>query len=658
MRNNRQLRWLGGALAVLATVATSEASAQTGILPDNGIALERFAPAPMGDRLFGVPSPFVPGELTVHAGLIADYAHNPLVISLASTDEKLGAVVEHQLWLHANGTLALWNRVSLNVDVPVAVLQKGDDPSGADPAGQSYAFSSPSSAEFGDLRVGLRVRLLGEYFDPIQVAIGGYVWLPTGPTQSFVSDGTVRGLPEAQLGGLVAERMVWSLAVGPEIRPGQTFANVDQGTNMLWQGGLGVLLGEDRHWQLSAEATASTLLKGPQARNTNAEVLGGIKWRPIDDLEIGAAAGPGLSSGIGTPDVRAVLSIAYSPEQHPPVLDRDGDGILDAEDACPDEPGVASTDPTKNGCPVVLAPSDRDGDGILDKDDACPDARGVRSNDPAKNGCPLPEEVPDRDHDGIPDAQDACPDVPGPTNADPTKNGCPPPADRDGDGVPDAEDACPDEPGVRSADPRENGCPPDTDGDGIRDDKDACPTVKGLPNEDPSKNGCPRVQVGEKEVFILEQVQFDTAKYTIKPDSDSLLDEVAKVLKEHPELELLEVQGHTDNKGIAGANKVLSGQRAQAVQKALVKRGIAGKRLTAKGYGQDKPIDTNDTEAGRAKNRRVQFVILKKTPKAGEVLSPAPAPTPAPVPKPGPAPKPKPAPKPPAPSGPDSGFDL
>src|SRR5262249_43118281 len=115
--------------------------------------------------------------------------------------------------------------------------------------------------------------------------------------------------------------------------------------------------------------------------------------------------------------------------------------------------------------------------------------------------------------------------------------------------------------------------------------------------------------------LILEQVQFDTGKATIKKVSDPLLDEVAKVLKDHPELLKIEVQGHTDDRGLKAQNKILSQNRADAVMKALVKRGIAAGRLVAKGYGQAAPPDTNTTDAGRQKNRRVQFNIVEKQPK-------------------------------------------
>ena len=280
-------------------------------------------------------------------------------------------------------------------------------------------------------------------------------------------------------------------------------------------------------------------------------------------------------------------------------------------------------------------PSDRDGDAILDTVDACPDQAGLPSTDPTKNGCPPP---PDRDRDGVPDAADACPDVAGPPSDDPKKNGCP---DKDGDKIIDPLDACPDLPGVASEDPKENGCPPDTDGDGIRDDKDACPQEKGLPNEDPSKHGCPLVVVRESEIVITQQVQFDVDRSTIKKESNELLDGIAKVMNEHPELLKIEVQGHTDASGNKQRNKILSGSRAEAVKRALLKRKVSARRLLAKGYGQEKPIADNDTAEGKAKNRRVQFVIMEKKPK-DDAAAPAPKPEGKPKAKGGGKPKAKP----------------
>ncbi|HZP12586.1 MAG TPA: OmpA family protein [Nevskiaceae bacterium] len=110
-----------------------------------------------------------------------------------------------------------------------------------------------------------------------------------------------------------------------------------------------------------------------------------------------------------------------------------------------------------------------------------------------------------------------------------------------------------------------------------------------------------------KDGFIALYINFDTAKATIKPDSNKQLDDVASALKSAPELKL-EVAGHTDNVGDGDANQKLSEARAKSVMDALVNRGIAASRLTAKGYGASKPVADNRGEDGRAKNRRVELV--------------------------------------------------
>ncbi|MFI5296765.1 MAG: OmpA family protein [Polyangiales bacterium] len=221
--------------------------------------------------------------------------------------------------------------------------------------------------------------------------------------------------------------------------------------------------------------------------------------------------------------------------------------------------------------------TDSDGDGIRDKNDACPDVPGVKSDDPAKNGCP---------DDGA--------------------------IDTDGDGVADTDDACVEVKGIKTDDPKTNGCPVDrdSDGDGIVDSQDACPDHAGPADPDPKRNGCPTVRVEHGQVKILDQIKFKTGSAEILRESMPIVEAVAKVLKEVPEIKKLRVEGHTDNRGSAAGNKDLSKRRAAAVMAALVRLGIESGRLESVGYGDEKPIETNDTDAGRTNNRRVEFHII------------------------------------------------
>ncbi len=268
-----------------------------------------------------------------------------------------------------------------------------------------------------------------------------------------------------------------------------------------------------------------------------------------------------------------------------PDVDNDGDGTVDVDDQCRNESG-----PTYNkGCPVV----DTDGDGLSDMEDNCPKEKGPVGN----RGCP----IIDTDNDGVQDSQDRCPYQQGLLS----NQGCPL-TDTDGDTVPDQEDKCPAEAGPVS----NRGCPfGDTDGDGLLDPDDKCPMDPG-----PRENlGCEykRIQITEKKIEIREKVFFKTGKAEIKRESFPLLDEVAQALIDHPEIRI-DVEGHTDDVGNDKSNLRLSQSRADSVRKYLMGRGVAGSRMRAVGYGEDRPIDDNSTPEGQAINRRVEFVITAR----------------------------------------------
>ena len=258
--------------------------------------------------------------------------------------------------------------------------------------------------------------------------------------------------------------------------------------------------------------------------------------------------------------------------------DTDGDGIYDKDDACPEVAGLAAF----NGCP------DSDGDGIEDAKDACPNEAGSKE----MNGCP------DSDGDGVADKDDACPSTPGL----PALAGCP---DADGDGVADKDDECPNEAGPAA----NNGCPwPDSDGDGVLDKDDQCPEVAGTV----ANNGCPEVteEVQKQLNDYARTILFDTGKSSIKAESTSVMVDIIQILNEYPTAKFT-VEGHTDSVGSDQLNQKLSEERANSVRNFLIDKGIDAGRLTAIGYGEEKPIATNNTRAGRAQNRRVEINLVK-----------------------------------------------
>jgi outer membrane protein OmpA-like peptidoglycan-associated protein len=222
------------------------------------------------------------------------------------------------------------------------------------------------------------------------------------------------------------------------------------------------------------------------------------------------------------------------------------------------------------------------------------------------------ESLKDTDGDGIPDDIDACPTEPEDHKDPDPMDGCPQPSDRDGDGIPDQFDKCPDVPEDKDGIDDQDGCPEDdADQDGIPDVKDACPKEPGQPDPDPKKNGCPRfIHLEGSSVRVLQQVHFQTASATILPDSFPMLGEIAALLKATPGIKRMRIEGHTDSHGGAAYNLDLSQRRAASVRQWLIDHGIAAGRLESQGYGLTQPIDTNDTDTGRAANRRVEFKIL------------------------------------------------
>jgi outer membrane protein OmpA-like peptidoglycan-associated protein len=451
-------------------------------------------------------------------------------------------------------------------------------------------------------------------------------------------------LPKVVLGGL-ASRVMWSFTAGFLYRPAARIGMGvdDAGSTVGSELQLGAALAyadTTRRFAIGPEAVMSTVVLGTDAVKpftrefTSLEVLLGIHFNIAKLLQLSVAGGLGVLREPGTPDGRALLRLSYAPWKDEKPNDRDKDGIPDKADACPDNAGITTADPSSHGCP------DRDGDLVVDKLDLCPDVPKGKTPDPKRLGCPVGDRdkdgvldtedlcldepkgatpdptrlgcpAGDRDKDGVVDPQDQCPDVPQGDTPDPSRTGCPA-GDKDNDGVADPKDRCPDVPAGHKPDPANLGCPlPDRDQDTVVDPEDACPDQPGAPSPDPKKNGCPGlVRIENGQIAIMKPVFFATNKDVILKKSFPVLNDVIFALKASPFIKKLEIGGHTDDRGKADHNRELSGRRASSVMKYLVDKGIAAEKLSAKGYGPDKPIANNKNAKGRERNRRVEFVIL------------------------------------------------
>lgn len=278
-------------------------------------------------------------------------------------------------------------------------------------------------------------------------------------------------------------------------------------------------------------------------------------------------------------------------------FDRDEDGIADDQDLCVELPEDRDGFKDEDGCPEA----DNDLDGLVDASDKCPDEPGLLE----KMGCPNV----DRDDDGFADNKDVCPDEPEDKDGFLDEDGCPD-LDNDNDGLPDNQDECPNEFGATA----NRGCAEkDRDGDSITDRLDACPEVPGVREE----KGCPRryklVEVKPEKIVIKRQIKFASGSHRIVgKDSFDVLKEVALALSDNPRIRKIRIEGHTDDLGPDDGNLRLSQRRAEAVLAALLKFKVDPGRMQAVGFGESQPLVPNLNAAARAENRRTEFNIVEQ----------------------------------------------
>jgi OOP family OmpA-OmpF porin len=381
------------------------------------------------------------------------------------------------------------------------------------------------------------------------------------------------------------------------------------------------LAGEAKHDWSYASLDLVSMLRDPSERSTPYLLVGFGLGRSLDEARgFVRAGGPSFGLGFrynlaGNPrtylrlQVRDVMFHEVNATQFSQHIaatagvtwvfrgrgkDQDLDGVRNWLDKCPNTPIGAKV--SALGCPL-----DADADSVFDGLDKCANTpRGCKVD---KTGCPI-----DTDGDGVCDGLDQCADTPKGALVD--AKGCP--LDTDGDGVWDGLDQCPNGPKGATVDAK--GCPVDTDGDGVPDGIDQCPSTPTGLRVDP--NGCP-IEVSEHETELLDtgtiriqNINFDVNKATIKAESDSVLDEVARILLQYPAL-TIEIGGHTDNTGKPDKNLVLSDARAKAVLAYLTGKypTLDGSHFTVKGYGSSAPVAPNSSALGKAKNRRVEFKV-------------------------------------------------
>lgn len=571
----------------------------------------------LGRDILGVQTSDLLGHLRLGASLTFSYADDPLtMVDADDRDLVLARFIDHRVGADVGVALGLFDRLELGVTLPLTLSQSGDDLAALGRPGETV-----SAFALGDLGARLALRVFGGR-SGFQLHLAGRVAIPTGDADAYMSDGAVRIEPSLGF-GYAADGFRVAFELGYELRPERTAATF-VGDDMVRWGvagrvpvwtapghGLAVLLA-----MVGSVQTAKGIdpmdpsLELDDDPSLSIEAQGALEW-VTGPVALMAGGSWSAVRAVGSPDVRAFLGLGWVSA---PSKDKDGDGLEDEVDRCPDDEEDLDGFEDEDGCPDL----DDDGDGIPDEDDKCPKVAGIK----AERGCP--SRVRDSDGDGIDDAADQCPNEAEDKDGFQDADGCPDP-DNDGDGVPDTADKCPNDAEDKDGFDDEDGCPdPDNDGDGIPDASDQCPDRPEVKNGLDDTDGCPDttqrdLALTDTRIEILKPIQFLVDK--VRPESGPVLDQLAQMLNEHRYLTRVRVESHTDSEGDAQYNLALTQRRAEAVVSYLVKKGVAPERLVAQGFGEERPLMPNDRPDRRAKNRRVEIHLLTID---GKPVSPAP----------------------------------
>jgi len=511
--------------------------------------------------------------------------------------------------------------LSIGLGLPVDVVAGDAQPAGQNPIGVSNQKTDVNAFFGGSWTFNVKYRILRVEDQPVGLAVIGAVDVPMSSDArlGYASDPTVSFHPtialEKRFGA--EQRLRFGVNVGASLMGGggSKVGDLASGdpTSALQHGDLGrfgaaLSYRASDSLDLVGETYGSYLFKNDAGKTAglSAESVGGIKVFVERNSYLFLGGGVGYLKGYQAADERGFLGFVFEPS----IGDRDGDGLKDDVDQCPDDPEDRDGFQDEDGCPDP----DNDKDDILDRDDACPNDPETKNGIADEDGCPDGLDG-DRDHDGFKDSKDKCPDEPEDKDGFEDGDGCPDP-DNDKDGILDKDDQCPNDPEDKDGFQDEDGCPdPDNDKDGILDKDDVCPNKPENYNGFEDGDGCPDTPVipGTTDLVLLEPIQFEYDSAKIAQKSLPILDAVAKLINDHKEYVLLEVEGHADERGDDLYNLGLTKARVKSVVAALVQRKVDPKKLVSQGYGEYCPVDPSHTDEAWAKNRRVDFKIVKTT---------------------------------------------
>ncbi|MFZ5480566.1 MAG: OmpA family protein [Myxococcota bacterium] len=585
---------------------------------------QRFRPSPDGRTFVSLEDSTVPAN-GVGGGLVFNYVDDPLVFRLDDGSGETPLVASVGTF-DVIGTYS-WKPVRLAVTLPL------------------HAEGTTEFVEGGfrpgDLRVDAKLSLLDREKALLGLAAAVDLGLPTGDEAAWLGD-TSPGLGARAI-VTWGKKLVLGTNLGARIGGGASLYELDWGTRMTWGVGASVPLVETV--RAVAELEGEIALGNPGVPGSApGEWRVGAHFDPTRDLVLTAAFGTGLSQGVGAPDWRLVAGVALVPgrkeEAKPPAptgADRDGDGIADTLDACPDQPEDKNGRNDTDGCPDAgLTPVRMEIKDPMGARVAGANLEIVAGPEVGKyvlGSGELTRSLRPGDYDvrvwadgyqklsaaiTVPDADrheqsfTIEPEIAGGTVEVTARNekGEPVAALVTVLGSPGRKFVTgPDGLGQERMPP--GGAELSVWSEGYKPERVKVDVVKGETARVSVTLKESRVKVTAERVEIRDKIFFEFDSATIKAESFPILDDVTAVLENHPEIQLVEVQGHTSDEGTDEYNLELSQRRAESVRDYLLKNGIAGDRLVAKGYGESQPLQPGTSEEAREANRRVVFHILR-----------------------------------------------